>query len=122
MKKFLKENWFIIAFVAAPLMTGLIFLFSLNGRIHDSPQQKALQDTHMDNVPTAKEEYQAFIQDSLKDDVEIRNTESAIKKRAITLERDSIERVRNRKNDSVMLDYVQRNAEQIYQMKELIEN
>jgi hypothetical protein len=112
--EFLKKNWFIISFVVAPLMTGLVFLLSLNSRIFDSPQQKVEHDTHVKTALSPIQQQRKYLLDSM-------DKASAIEKRAITLKNDSIERERERINDSIMLDYVQKNAEQIYQIKQLIE-
>lgn len=113
--KFLKENWFLISFVVVPLLTGLVFLLSLNSRIHDSPEHKVEIDNHVKNSLTPTQQLTKFFMDSLDKD-------SAIKKRALTLKNDSIDRVKDAKKDSIVLDIIQRNADQFYQMKQSIDS
>ena len=113
MKEFLKEHWFIITFVAAPLMTGLVFLFSLNSRIFNSPEQKVRHEDHVNQSLTPVQQFQRFSTDTA-------NANSAVRARAVRLERERRKDSVNAIQDSIMLDYVQKNAEQIYQIKEII--
>ena len=59
--EFLKKHWFLITFVVAPLLTGLAFLFSLSGRIHDSPIHKVEIDEHVKNSVSPIQQQKAYI-------------------------------------------------------------
>lgn len=111
--EFLKKYWFLITFVVAPLLTGMGFLFSLNGRIHDSPTHKVEHDEHLKNSISPIQQQKAYIMDSLNKDSAIKTRKTRLKKE---LERDSIRAIQ----DSIVLDYVQKNADQIFQIKEII--
>lgn len=108
--KFLREYWFLISFVVAPLLTGLVFLFSLSGRIHDSPKHKMEIDNHVKYSLTPTQQLTKFFMDSLDKD-------SAIRTRAKRLinqnKKDSISAIK----DSIVLDIIMRNADQFFQMK-----
>jgi hypothetical protein len=111
--EFLKKYWFLITFVVTPLGVALVWIVSIDSRTFDSAEQKVKHDNHIKNALTPNEEYQKFVQDTMMKGAITRDKEDAIKARAI--------RVKERKNsDSIILDYIQKNAEQIYQIKEII--
>jgi len=103
----LKKYWFLYGVVIG----FATWLITINSRIFDSPEQKVKHETHVNNAISPIQQQRAYLMDSLDKD-------SAIKKRALTLERDSLERARTRKNDSIILDYIQKNADQIFQIRQ----
>lgn len=107
MKAFLKEYWFIIV----PLAGFAVWLITINTRLFDSTEQKVHVIKTIEDGPTAGQRMRAYMLDSI-------NKTEAIKSRRL---RDSTFRAQDslRKiHDSTMLDYVQRNAVQINQIKE----
>ena len=112
--EFLKNNWFVISFVATPMFAGLVWLLSLSSKTFDSPEQKVEHVNYIKNSLTPVQQQRAYLMDSLDKD-------SAIKTRATRLnaqkKNDSIRFIK----DSIVLDYVQKNAEQIFQIREQLE-
>jgi len=82
---------------------------SLEGRVFDSPEQKVVIVSHVEEGPTPEQQQRAILLDSV-------NSAHAIKSRAM---RDSVyllETKARKKTDSIIL----LNADQMYQIKEEI--
>ena len=112
--EFLKKYWFLITFVVTPLGIGIVWVISIDSKTFDNPEQKVEVINYVSESPSPEQKQRAYLMDSLDKD-------SAIKTRAVRLKRelkrDSIRAIK----DSIVLDYVQKNAEQIYQIKEIID-
>lgn len=111
--KMIKEYWAIIVVLGGAIVTGVTWIAIIDSKTFDSPEQKVEHIHHIKNVPSPKQEMMAYILDSI-------NNTQAIQSRKLRdstfKAQDSVRKV----FDSVMLDYVQRNADQIYQIKEEI--
>lgn len=64
--KFVKEYWFIIAFIATPVATGLVWIVSLDSRLFDSPEQKVKHEIHVNTAPSLIEQKTRSIFDSIE--------------------------------------------------------
>lgn len=111
MIEFLKKYWFLITFVVGPLLTAIYFLFSLSGRIYDSPLEKIEHQRHVKEAVSPAQQQISRHMDSL-------NNASAIKTRATRLKRQYSRDSTQAIHDSIMLDYVQKNADQIFQIRQ----
>lgn len=113
--EFLKKYWFLITFVVAPLLTGIAFLFSLKSRIFETPEEKVSVVKFVEESPSPEQQQRAYFMDSLNKVSAIKTREVRLKKE---LERDSIRAIQ----DSIIMDYVQKNADQVFQIKEELKN
>lgn len=106
----IKKYWFL----AVPIGAFAVWLITINSRIFESPEQKVEVTNFVKNSPSAEQQQRARLLDSF-------NNQHAIKTRQKRyddgVKNDSIKR----RGDSLILDYVQKNAEQIYQIREDVE-
>lgn len=109
--KFLKEYWFIFVFVLPLLGAGIVWLVDIDSKTFDSPEQKVEHEAHVKSSLSPKEQWQKYYRDSM--DVIHRQKERE-ERTQMMREKDSIDKIQ----DSIFLDIIQRNADQIYQIKE----
>ncbi len=122
MGEHLKKYWAIYTFVVPVVIAGAIWLITIDSRTFDSPEQKVKVTEFVENSPSTKDQWAEYFRDSMNNVHAVKTRqaryEDGLKSEARRIESDSI----NRRNDSIVLDYVQKNADQIFQIREEIKN
>lgn len=109
----LKQYWFLVGALSTGLCTAVGWVIGANGRMFSSPEEKVRIVTKVDEGLTPEQVQRAYFMDSLEKASAIKAREKRLK---TDLTRDSIRGVQ----DSIMMDLVQKNAIQIFQIKEEI--
>ena len=116
--KTLRKWWFLLV----PLGGLAIYLYSIKDRLFESAEQRVEMVNEYNNSPSAVDKWKALYRDSVTDAVHKENDSHAIVTRQARYEdgvrKDSIRAI----NDSTILEYVKRNANQFYQMNQSLDS
>jgi hypothetical protein len=107
----IKKYWFLYVPVSALIIWGV----SINSRIFNSPEQKVEVISAIKSMPSAADRAVEAANDAHA--MEIRQMRYNDNKR-----NDSIDKIYDRKKDSITLDYIKRQTVQIEQIKAKLNN
>lgn len=112
--KGLKEYWLLYLFGFSAIGAAAIWIATINSKTFDSPEQKVTVVKAVEAMPTEAERA-----------VELANSAHAIEIRQFRYDdnkrNDSLNKIYERKKDSLFLDMVKRQTVQIEQMKDKID-